>query len=245
MDEGVAERYALPLAGYMYAAYLNKMPLILAGPCAREIAHAFSAALFGRTAGHMVCLGDYSETVWHQAASSNDPVILIENMFNPAWNQILFQTYSKPDKYLLAVTPYSEELMIEPKGLLNYFTPLFTGLIVDHMPSQNYMGGRYNPDLGIQIPLKDTRHSNLLKNISLTWVARKRINQVLGVTQQVLGDSPSENKDMEFLFCICPLLILQKKVDDIDTQIDALEAENKLSKQVAADIRAYFGGSDE
>jgi hypothetical protein len=245
VNKGVAERYALPLAGYMYAAYLNKMPLILAGPCAREIAHAFSAALFGRTAGHMVCLGDYAEAVWHQAATSNDSVILIDNMFNPVWNQILFQTYSKLDKYFLAVTPYSEELMIEPKGLLNYFTPLFTELLVDHMPSQNYMGGRYNPDLEMQLPLKDTRHSELLKNISLTGFARKRINQVLDVTQQVLGNSSLENKDMEFLFCIWPLLMLQKKVDDIGTKIDDLEAENKLSKQVAADIRAYFGGSDE
>lgn len=247
MAEGVAERYALSLAGYMYAAYLNKMSLILAGPCAREIAHAFSAALFGRTAGHMVCLGDYSEAVWHQAATSNDPVILIDNMFNPVWNQILFQTYSKPDKYLLAVTPYSEELMIEPKGLLNYFTPLFTDLLVDHMPSQNYMGGRYNHDLGIQSPSKDTRHSKLLKNISLTGFVRKRINQVLDVTQQVVGDSYSEYKDMdmEFLFCVLPILILQNKVDDIGTQIDVLEAENKLSKDVAADIRAYLGVSDE
>ncbi len=231
----------------MYAAYFNRMPLVIAGPCAREIVHAFSAALFGRIAGNMVCLGDYSEAVWHQAVSSNDQVIVIDNMFNPAWNQILFQTYSKPDKYLLAVTPYSEELMIEPKGLLNYFTPLFTDLLVDHMPKQKYVGGRYNPDLKRQIPLKYARHSKLLKNISLTGLARKRINQVLDVTQKVLGKSHSEYKDMdmEFLFCILPILVLQKKVDDIDTQIDDLETDNKLSKQVAADIRAYLGDSNE
>ena len=76
---------------------------------------------------------------------------------------------------------------------------------------------------------------------------RKRINQVLDVTQQVVGDSYSEYKDMdmEFLFCVLPILILQNKVDDIGTQIDVLEAENKLSKDVAADIRAYLGVSDE
>lgn len=51
--------------------------------------------------------------------------------------------------------------------------------------------------------------------------------------------------DMEFLFCVLPILILQNKVDDIGTQIDVLEAENKLSKDVAADIRAYLGVSDE
>ena len=56
---------------------------------------------------------------------------------------------------------------------------------------------------------------------------------------------PTQSSEASFFFCFLPILILQNKVDDIGTQIDVLEAENKLSKDVAADIRAYLGVSDE
>lgn len=247
VEEGVAERYALPLAGYMYSAYLNKMPLMIAGPCAKEIAHAFSAALFGRTAGNIVCLGDYSEDVWNQVASSADHVVIIDKIFNPAWDQLLFQTYSKQDKYLLAVTPYPEEIMIEPKGLLNYFAPLFTDVFVDCMPNQNYIGGQCNPVLVAQDPSKSTRSSVLLKNITLSGFARSRMNRVIAVSHEILEENLSRFKEMdiEFLFCVLPILILQNKVDDIDTKIGTLEAGDKLSKGVVATVRAYLGVGDE
>ena len=51
--------------------------------------------------------------------------------------------------------------------------------------------------------------------------------------------------DIEFLFCVLPILILQNKVDDIDTKIGTLEAGDKLSKGVVATVRAYLGVGDE
>ena len=58
-EAGVSEKYAEGLGTYLYAAYVNHVPLLLAGPCAHDIADAFSAALFGRLAATLRLEGNY------------------------------------------------------------------------------------------------------------------------------------------------------------------------------------------
>ena len=123
-DNGVSGKYAASLAKYLCAAYINKMPLLLAGAGAREIANAFSAALFGRTAGNMVWLGDYSEEIFLEAMKSSDSIIVIDQIFNPQWNMALPKLMVQSDKYFMAVTAYTDDLLLEPKGFVHYFLTL-------------------------------------------------------------------------------------------------------------------------
>ena len=80
VDEGVAEKYATLLGVYLYSLYVNKMPIILAGPCAKEIANAFSASVCGRTTGTLLLQGDYSDEEFKQALSSEDRIVTINNV---------------------------------------------------------------------------------------------------------------------------------------------------------------------
>jgi len=247
VEEGVTEGYALHLAGYMYSAYINKMPLMIAGACAKEIANAFSAALFSRTAGNIILIGDYSESALDTAVISDDPVIIIDNIFNPQWNQILFKVMMEKNKYFIAVTPYPEEIMIEPKGLLNYFTPLFTDLFVNNVPNQNYIGGKYNPKLLEPLKIERMKNNRLLKTVSLSELARNRMNRVISTLHEIIDSKVPEDKtlDGDVLFCVLPILILQNKTDDIDTQITRMESEGKLSKKIVTAIKDYLGIADE
>ena len=48
---GVCSKHSKSFAAFLFSAYLNQLPLLLAGPNAMEIADAFSVTINGNTAG--------------------------------------------------------------------------------------------------------------------------------------------------------------------------------------------------
>ena len=241
-DNGVSEKYALSLAKYLCAAYINKMPVLLAGAGAREIAHAFSAALFGRTAGNMVWLGDYSEEIFLEAMKSSDSIIIIDQIFNPQWNMALPKLMVQSDKYFMAVTAYTEDLLLEPKGFVHYFLPLFIDLFMQGIPQQIYQGGN-NVSLLSFVKEDRGRRPSLWKELSLSELARTRIGQVLDTFRGIFGEEESEQKlqDSEMLFCILPLLMWQDRIESLDDKLVQLRDEQCLSREAFSLIRSYLG----
>jgi len=241
-DNGVSEKYALSLAKYLCAAYINKMPLLLAGAGAREIANAFSAALFGRTAGNMVWLGDYSEEIFLEAMKSSDSIIIIDQIFNPQWNMALPKLMVQSDKYFMAVTAYTDDLLLEPKGFVHYFLPLFTDLFMQGIPQQIYQGGN-NVSLLSFVKEDRGRRPSLWKELSLSELARTRIGQVLDTFRGIFGEEESEQKlqDSEMLFCILPLLMWQDRIESLDDKLVQLRDEQCLSREAFSLIRSYLG----
>lgn len=241
-DNGVSEKYALSLAKYLCAAYINKMPVLLAGAGAREIANAFSAALFGRTAGNMVWLGDYSEEIFLEAMKSSDSIIIIDQIFNPQWNMALPKLMVQSDKYFMAVTAYTEDLLLEPKGFVHYFLPLFTDLFMQGIPQQIYQGGN-NVSLLSFVKEDRGRRPSLWKELSLSELARTRIGQVLDTFRGIFGEEESEQKlqDSEMLFCILPLLMWQDRIESLDDKLVQLRDEQCLSREAFSLIRSYLG----
>ena len=241
-DNGVSEKYALSLAKYLCAAYINKMPVLLAGAGAREIANAFSAALFGRTAGNMVWLGDYSEEIFLEAMKSSDSIIIIDQIFNPQWNMALPKLMVQSDKYFMAVTAYTEDLLLEPKGFVHYFLPLFIDLFMQGIPQQIYQGGN-NVSLLSFVKEDRGRRPSLWKELSLSELARTRIGQVLDTFRGIFGEEESEQKlqDSEMLFCILPLLMWQDRIESLDDKLVQLRDEQCLSREAFSLIRSYLG----
>ena len=241
-DNGVSGKYAASLAKYLCAAYINKMPLLLAGAGAREIANAFSAALFGRTAGNMVWLGDYSEEIFLEAMKSSDSIIIIDQIFNPQWNMALPKLMVQSDKYFMAVTAYTDDLLLEPKGFVHYFLPLFTDLFMQGIPQQIYQGGN-NVSLLSFVKEDRGRRPSLWKELSLSELARTRIGQVLDTFRGIFGEEESEQKlqDSEMLFCILPLLMWQDRIESLDDKLVQLRDEQCLSREAFSLIRSYLG----
>ena len=55
-DAGVSNEYSSSLAAYLYSAYMEHTPLMLAGPNSSSIADALSYTLTGKSAGSLICL---------------------------------------------------------------------------------------------------------------------------------------------------------------------------------------------
>ena len=142
---GVKEELSHPLASYFLAACFERIPLLLAGPAASELSDAFSAGLTGNLAARLVCTDAWDENAAKQAIDSEDEIIKVENPFSAHWIDRLPQTVWSSDKLFLYMTPYKEDLAIEPIGLYNYMLPLFTeDLIGQPFDKLDYCGSKWN-----------------------------------------------------------------------------------------------------
>ena len=121
------ERFAL----YMRAAFDNKTPLLLAGPKAREIVDAFSVALTGKTAAVFDCAAVNSLDDLKMLEASDDLIVALINPLAPNFIAYIPEIVSIKNIYVAALHPFAEDLKLEPRGLYNYFLPVFTELLID------------------------------------------------------------------------------------------------------------------
>ena len=239
VDEGVAEKYSVILGTYMYSLYVNKMPIILAGPCAKEIANAFSASVCGRTIGTLLLQGDYSDEEFKKALSSEDKIVTINNVFCPQWQQLI-SNLSRHDKYFIATTEYSDDLLIEPKEFIDYCVPVFTELFIDEDPVDKYVGAQYNPNLFELEKTKCVADYRLLKMASLCKYTKNRISKAIATAQSVLKNDIDNG---EFLLCVLPVLMLHSK--NISTMLDKITDDESISPDIKDIIKTFIGIEDE
>ena len=145
---GISERNVISdtlswdFAAYFYVSILNRVPIIFAGPNGKDIIDAFSCTRFGRTAGILDCSLPFSYEGLEKCKNSVDKVIAVLNPLTPSWIEHISEMVSMPGKYVFAVQPFAEDLMVEPRGLYNYFLPTLTELLVCNNPQpQSYSGG--------------------------------------------------------------------------------------------------------
>ena len=140
--EDFSQTLTWDVARFLYACFLNRTPLMLAGPNGRAIADAFSCARYGTTAALLDCSFSYDPKVVELCVASEDRVIAILNPLNASWVEHIEELASLPDKYVFAVQPFSDDLLIEPKGLYQYFLPLLTELLVEKPPASSFAAGK-------------------------------------------------------------------------------------------------------
>ena len=200
-EVGVSEDHVLELSCFLYASHLNYQPLLLAGPYGAMIADAFSASLYGKMAGVLDCGANISSDAFHEAATSDDPVVIIRNMFCTPLLPSVIDLLQGAEKQYFVVQPFVEDLLIEPRSLYDYIHPVFTGMLIDKVPGKGEIVG------GIKMPSYEEHNSvraapdALLRQMRLTKYADRRLRQVLADAQDMLG---SENKDMNFLLAYLP-----------------------------------------
>ena len=145
-DAGVQEKYAKALAAYLCSAYRHHIPVLLAGPNGLGIAQAFSMTLFGKSAAILSCMGEYSEDIYDACEESDDEVVAILNPFCVGWTQRLPLFVGEISKFCFLITPYAEDLQVEPLGMLNYLLPLATEFFVDNRPTGTYSPTKISVD---------------------------------------------------------------------------------------------------
>lgn len=127
IESGTIEKFAL----YMRAAFDNKTPLLLAGPKGREIADAFSTALTGKTAAVFDCAAVKILDDLKVIEVVDDPIVAIINPLAPNFIAYIPEIVGIKNKFIVALHPFAEDLKLEPRGLYNYFLPVFTELLID------------------------------------------------------------------------------------------------------------------
>lgn len=185
--EGADNEIILSFSTYLLAAYFNKILLLLVGPNARDFADVFSVSLNGKTAAVFDCGCVNSLDDLQICADSDDEIIVALNPFAPNFIAYLPELIHIKNKFIFAVHPFVEDLLIEPRSFYSYFLPIFTELISDRLSSRNFVDFypsaeckksfceryKYNPD---EIPVS----------------ARGRINKLLKDTRKILKDNFSE-----------------------------------------------------
>lgn len=243
-NAGVSSKFRDSLAAYMYSAYLTHTPLLLAGPCGKSIANAFSAALNAKLAGVLNCSNPYDSGEITEAVNNSDKVVIIENPFNSEWIYSIMDIINTPDKFFILVTPFMEDLSIEPKGLLNYFLPIFTELFIDSEPTNAFFGSKASEGYIPRIEKKANSrpYNQLLFKMKISSLAVKRINAV--IEQAASLYEISIGTDLVFVLLPCAYITgtKEKLLETIHNQnnpLSKVESEYiKLSEQ-------YLGECDE
>jgi hypothetical protein len=234
-EAGVIERCASMLAAFLYTAHILHTPLLLAGPNGRDIADAVSAALFGRTASVFRCESAYDPSAVEEYMVEGSQVITLLDPINTRWISHIPELTTGRDKLILAVHPFAEDLLIEPRGLYNYVVPVLTELFVDRPASGKYVGGCFGADFREYECAKPQKKLHLARKLPMPAMLRNWLQQMLADMKAILGkDIP----DFDVLFAALPYAYVTGQTDMI---LEGIEDGGGLSKDTQTLLRTFLG----
>lgn len=221
----------------MYSAHMNHLPLLLEGPNAPEIADAFSAALVGKTAGTLECVGDHDRSIISAALESEDQIIKIKNPFSAEWISYIIEMSTEPDKFCMPVHPFIEDVVIEPKGITNYFYPVMTEMLVSDIPKGEFSSGRRSESYqDYQHTSSKGKKASILKDMHISMMTYNRINDVLYNLHVMLDD---DSIDYDVLYAILPYAYMTMQTEKL---LDAVNNKKlAVSKDLADELNRLFG----
>lgn len=224
------------LSAFLYAAYVQNIPLLIAGPYAHEFADAVSLSVAGRYAGILTLDGRCDADTIKQLETSDDTVIVIQNIFGKDWDDNLLQSLMRLNKFIIWTRPYTEDLLIEPKGLYNYALPLFTEHFIETKPTNQFIPGMHSKEF-CQYPIQKIpfNRSKVLQQLGVSKLAASHLHMVLSNASVMID---LRNRDLEFLFAILPFAVLTEQKDFLG---EILDTEKNISNTVKAEIKHYLG----
>ena len=176
----VQDKALIGLSALLYAAYISRIPLLLAGPNAEDIVKAFSIGLNCKEPAKLNCEGPLSARAIQACLKSTAQVVIVEQPFQNGWQNSIIKLLNKRDKFYVLIHPFAEDLVIEPRGLFNYCLPVFTELFVEGLPSGDYIGGK----LGQKYEKYDSkkaakRYEKLFQSMKVMGLTKNNIQQLL------------------------------------------------------------------
>lgn len=228
------------LAAFLYAAYVNNMPLLLVGPGGEELANALSVSLFGCGAGNLYIGDGSSYSMIDKIEDSAEQVVSIQNMFGKGWVDTLPQDLCKIEKQIIWMHPYAEDMNIEPQGIYNYMLPVLNECIIEAVPNGSFSPGKRAVDFDAYIP-DESEYTLCLrsafKQLGLSKLLINRLETVLSDAKTILGNK-EKDKAMELLFGLLPLCVLTGRTDLLR---EVVEREENISEDVKTEIERYIG----
>lgn len=231
---GVRKEWLRWFSSFLYSAFYNGMPLLLAGPNAEAIANAISLTIFGKTVSHLKCHGEMDTSLLTAYVEAD--LVAVENPFHPDWLACMPQIMEH--SFSLWLHPFAEDLAVEPKSLWDYVYPVFTECFVDQMPKQDQMiGGQKKQGYNIFRPNNQYRVKvNRFKQFRMHPLLANRLQRVLADAKYMANLTDAS---MEYLFGLLPLTILSGKWEVLT---ELIENEKNLSPSVQTEIERHIEG---
>lgn len=230
-EAGIANTYRFSFGAFLYSAYKNQASLLLAGPNGESIANAFSIGAFGKTAGVLECFGAYNKEAIDHMLQSEDEVVIIKNPFACEWINHICDLFLPQTKFYFLLTPFAEDLMIEPSSLYNYFMPVLTEGIIQKAPRNEFVGKkRSDKFVDYQKEEPKTIQEGIANSLNMGMLIKDRFQRVL-TDMHVLDINASVVED--FMYSIYPYAYVTNKGTAIKEKIAS-------EKQIDKDMRNYI-----
>lgn len=237
LEAGVKESSVVALSALLYAAYLEHIPLLLVGPNGMDIAEAFSISLDCHYPSVLRCEGAYTVQSVTDCNESDAETTVIEYPFELKWRNAVVNLFAKRNKFIIALHPYEEDLIIEPKGLFNYCTPVFTDLFIDGFPTKNYIGGRLSDHIQHFERVEATKQfDKLLRRLGAGTITRLNIQKISANMCKLLN---TQNNDADYLMLLYPIAYVLGELPALSEQI--ANDSPVLSQQVREQLQELLG----
>lgn len=133
------------LGDFLYASYVNRTALLVAGPCALDLAQALSIGVNAQEVAAVTLGEHYNPIMIAKINESAEQVITLNNVLSCGYREIVLQALEHSPKHLIYTHTYAEDLAVEPKGIFNFVLPLFTEFFVHDIPAGEIIATQ--PDL--------------------------------------------------------------------------------------------------
>lgn len=225
------------LSAFLYASHINKLPLLVAGPSGRELAEIMAVSLYASSAGHLWLGNEPTNNIAESIANYDECIISVQNMFGKGWEDELPQSFAKLKKQVVWTHPYVEDMVIEPKGLLNYMLPVLSECFIESIPlGELWPAKRAEKFEAYTSTKKQPLKITAFKKLKLSKLLTNRLTIVLSDAKALLNQ-PNKDKDMEILFGLLPLCVIAGRTDILK---EAIDNESGVSSAVKAEVNRYI-----
>lgn len=242
-EAGVREQYRSGLAAFLCAAYIEKQPLLLAGPNSIDIARAFSAAVVAHECGMLYCGDGCTPQVVEKIGADGETIVIINDLIGSRWMNRLPEILSQKDIFYIVTHPYPEDIQVEPNSLYGFMLPLFTEFFVNKKATGVYYGGYfsenfkpYKPDENISMDIKS------LSTLRLNYLVRNKINSLLATMHKIHSMSTTDD---DFLFAVLPIAYASLKMDELIEIVNDPQKGMKISANLRRNLKYLLGGDNE
>lgn len=225
------------LSAFLYATHINNIPLLIAGPAGHDLAEIMAVSLYASGAGHLWLGNEPTNKIAETVADYDECIVSVHNMFGKGWQDELPQSFAKLKKQVIWTHPYVEDMVIEPKGLLNYMVPIFSECFIDSIPmGEPWPSKRAEKFTAYASTRKQPLRIAAFKKLKLSKLLINRLTIALSDAKTILNQ-PAKDKDMEVLFGLLPLCVITGRIDVLK---EAIETESGISSAVKTEANRYI-----
>ena len=223
-------------AAVIYSCFINKYPILLAGPFGETIAHAVSVSINSHLASILDCSNEISSFDLNKL--NQESVVLVKNLFNSKCKDMILEKLYLIDTFFIFTIPFGDELKIESKELLNYMLPVFTeDLFVDKPKNDNsFVGGICNKDYKFFEPDKENSVSK--KKYKKMNVSNFVISRICRVATDVKNIILQDNDNIESYFFMYPIAFMTGKEDLL---MEMLQDKKNISTSLKEELLEKLG----